>query len=49
MVALCNKINADGWFNMPTLATDDYVTQFATLVHSGGTDSSGTGMGRLEL
>ena len=33
-VALCNEIGADGWFNMPVLSTDDYVTQFATLVHS---------------
>ena len=32
--ALCNKIGADGWFNMPILSTDDYVTQFATLAHS---------------
>ena len=41
LVALCNQINADGWFNMPPLSTNDYVTQFATLVHNGGTDSSG--------
>ncbi len=34
LVALCNEINADGWFNMPPLSTDDYVAQFATLVHS---------------
>jgi hypothetical protein len=34
MIALCNKLQADCWFNMPALATDDYVTQFATLVHS---------------
>ncbi len=34
MIALCNAINADCWFNMPLLATDDYVTQFATLAHS---------------
>ena len=32
MVSLCNTLNADCWFNMPTLATDDYVTQFATYV-----------------
>ena len=32
--ALCNKIGADCWFNMPILSTDDYVTQFATLAHS---------------
>jgi chitodextrinase len=34
MMALCNEISADCWFNMPALATDDYVTQFATLAHS---------------
>ncbi len=34
MVALCNEIGANGWFNMPILATDDYVAQFATLVHA---------------
>src|SRR5205807_9245167 len=34
MFALCNKISADRWFNMPTLADNDYVTQFATLAHS---------------
>ena len=33
-IALANKIGADGWFNMPLLATDDYITQFATLVHA---------------
>ena len=34
MFALCNKIGADCWFNMPPLASDDYVTQFAMLAHS---------------
>src|SRR5260370_24689105 len=34
MFALCNKINADCWFNMPLLSTDDYVNQLATLAHS---------------
>ena len=34
MIALCNEINADGWFNMPTLADDDYVTKFSALAHS---------------
>ena len=34
MFALCNEVNADCWFNMPPLATDDYVTQFATLAHA---------------
>jgi hypothetical protein len=32
-VALANKTNADMWVNMPHQATDDYITQFATLVH----------------
>jgi Bacterial Ig domain len=32
MVALGNKVGADIWVNMPHLATDDYVTQFATYV-----------------
>ncbi|MHB8885744.1 MAG: hypothetical protein ACYC5H_11845 [Methylovirgula sp.] len=34
MVALLNQQKADGWFNMPVRATDDYVTKFAALVHS---------------
>ena len=34
MVNLLNTTGRDGWFNMPHLATNDYVTQFATLVHS---------------
>jgi len=32
-VALANKVGADPWFNMPHLANDNYITQFATLVH----------------
>ncbi len=40
-VALCNKINADCWFNIPPLATDTYITNMATLVHNGTTDSDG--------
>jgi hypothetical protein len=32
MVALANKIGADPWFNMPHLATDEYVEEFATIV-----------------
>jgi chitodextrinase len=40
-VALCNKVGADGWFNMPPLSTDAFVSQFATVVHNGSTDSSG--------
>jgi len=41
MVALANKIGADAWFTMPIMSDDDYVTRYATLVHSGGTDTSG--------
>ena len=33
MVALANELNAAPWFNMPAMATDDYMTQFASLVH----------------
>ena len=32
MLALANRIGADPWFNMPHLATDDYMAQFATMV-----------------
>ncbi len=32
MVRLANELNADPWFNMPHLGTEDYVTQFATYV-----------------
>jgi hypothetical protein len=34
MVALLNKTGANGWFNMPVTATDNYLTQYATLVHN---------------
>jgi chitodextrinase len=34
LFALCNELGADGWFNMPFLASDDYVTQFAKLAHT---------------
>jgi len=34
MVALANQLDVDAWFNMPHLATDDYVTQFAMFVHA---------------
>jgi len=34
MFALCNEVQADCWFNMPPLATDAYVTSFATLALS---------------
>jgi hypothetical protein len=33
MVALSNQLQADPWFNIPHLASDDYINQFATLVH----------------
>lgn len=33
MVALANKTGADPWFNMPHLADDDFVRQFALAVH----------------
>ena len=32
MLALANTLHADPWFNIPHLATDDYVRQFATMV-----------------
>lgn len=32
MVALANQIGADPWFNMPHLADDDFIRQFATYV-----------------
>jgi hypothetical protein len=41
LVAAANKIGADAWFHMPVMSDDDYVTRYATLVHSGGTDTSG--------
>jgi len=38
MVALCNKLNTDCWFNMPTYADqttgDTFVTNLATYVHA---------------
>ena len=33
-VALLNETDADGWFNLPVTATDDYMTQEATLIHN---------------
>jgi hypothetical protein len=33
MIALANQLDADPWFNMPHMATNDYITQFATLAH----------------
>lgn len=32
MIQLANVLQADAWFNMPHLATDDYVRQFAVIV-----------------
>jgi hypothetical protein len=32
MIDLCNRVKADPWFCIPHQATDDYITQFATLV-----------------
>lgn len=34
MVELCNEIDANAWVNMPHMATDDYVRNFATLVRN---------------
>ncbi|WEK03727.1 MAG: hypothetical protein P0Y65_16240 [Candidatus Devosia phytovorans] len=34
MVELANEIGADPWFNMPHLATDEYLTCFAEAVHA---------------
>jgi hypothetical protein len=38
-VQLANAISADAWINIPVMADDNYITQFATLVHTqlGGT------------
>lgn len=33
-IALANKLNADAWFNLPHLVTDDFVLQFATMIKS---------------
>ena len=32
MIALANEVGADPWFNMPHLASDDYITEFARTV-----------------
>ncbi len=32
MIELCNELQADAWFCMPHRASDDFVTQFATMV-----------------
>lgn len=33
MVDLCNRLGANGWFPLPHNADDDYIRQFATVVH----------------
>ncbi|MGV8952902.1 MAG: hypothetical protein ACOH2M_17525 [Cypionkella sp.] len=33
MVALANELHADPWFNMPHLATDDFVRKYAQIAH----------------
>ena len=35
MVDLANRMHADPWFTLPHLADDNYVTEFATVVHDG--------------
>jgi hypothetical protein len=35
MVALANELQADPWFNMPHLATDDLIKTFAQIAHDG--------------
>ncbi len=35
MIELCNLLGADAWFCMPHQASDDFVTQFATMVRDG--------------
>ncbi len=32
MVSLANKVNTQAWFNMPHMATDEYMTKFAQIV-----------------
>lgn len=32
MIDLANSVSADAWFNIPHQASDDYITQFATMV-----------------
>ncbi len=32
MIALCNKIQADPWFNIPHQATDEYIIKFSQMV-----------------
>ena len=32
-IQLANAVSADAWLNVPAMADDNYITQFATLVH----------------
>ena len=32
-IDLCNQTGCDGWFNIPHMATDDYIRNFVQLVH----------------
>lgn len=34
MVALCNQLGTNGWFNFPHRATNEYITNFATYVRT---------------
>jgi hypothetical protein len=34
VLQLCNAIGADCWLNLPHMASDDYITQMATLAHA---------------
>lgn len=34
MIALCNKVGTDPWFCIPHRATDEYITEFAKLIHA---------------
>jgi hypothetical protein len=34
VLQLCNAVGADCWLNVPHMATDDYITQMATLAHA---------------
>jgi hypothetical protein len=34
VLQLCNAVGADCWLNVPHMASDDYITQMATLAHA---------------
>ena len=34
VLQLCNAVGADCWLNVPHMATNDYITQMATMVHA---------------